>query len=42
MKLLADLEKKIAYKDGPELDVVIEKFKKTVPVQVKNRQIRKL
>lgn len=31
MKLLADLEKEIAYKDGPELDVVIEKFKKAVP-----------
>ena len=31
MKLLADLEKEIALKDGPELDAVIEKFKKAVP-----------
>lgn len=31
MKLLADLEKEIALKDGPELDNAIEKFKKAVP-----------
>ncbi len=31
MKYLADLEKEIALKDGPELDAVIEKFKKAVP-----------
>lgn len=31
MKYLADLEKEIALKDGPELDTVIEKFKKAVP-----------
>ncbi len=31
MKYLADLEKEIAMKDGPELDAVIEKFKKAVP-----------
>jgi hypothetical protein len=31
MKYLADLEKEIALKDGPELDIAIEKFKKVVP-----------
>jgi hypothetical protein len=35
MKFLADLEKEIALKDGPELDAVIDRFKS------KNREIGK-
>ncbi|HRG45572.1 MAG: hypothetical protein KBF99_04075 [Leptospiraceae bacterium] len=31
MKFLADLEKEIALKDGPELDAAIDRFKKAVP-----------
>lgn len=32
MKLLSDIEEEIALKDGPELEIAIEKFKKAVPI----------
>jgi hypothetical protein len=38
MKLLADLEKEIALKDGPELDAVIDKIQKSsTRFKIKNR-----
>lgn len=42
MKFLADLEKEIALKDGPELDAVIDRFKKSsTRFKSKNREIGK-